>query len=304
MTYLCLEFDVVVRNENGMCMLSHRGLGAHIEHSGDWVLLLMELLRNPVSERELHAVLGENYRCSAKVLLTHLEDRGFIFRFSAEDGNVARYIFHNKRPLWEKFEQLDGGKREDRLLKPPNVEKISLSSALENRYSCSMATSTELTPENISVLLTMTYGFFKSKDGIQRRAVPAAGGLFPLDIYLSLPCGEGLENFLYNPVESLLRRVSICRGSIRGLCNGQEITDPAKGLVTYVYKIAQNTPKYGPRGLQFALIECGHSAQNLVLGAAGLGIGSRCIGAVDFQAAEVAFSLDTGQVPLYAVALY
>lgn len=293
-----------LRQESGRCKLTHQGLGAHVEHTGDWVPLLLELLRSPISEEELDAILGDNYRRSAKVLLTQLEERGFLFRFSAEEGNTARYIFHNKRPSWEQFEQLDGGNWEVRLLKPPDVERISLASALRNRYSSSTATSAELSLENLSVLLAMTYGFFESKDGVQRRAVPAAGGLFPLAIYLSLPCEEGLENLLYNPVESQLERVSICSGSIRGLCNGQEIAGPAKGLVTYVYNVAQNTPKYGPLGFQFALIECGHAGQNLLLGAAGLGLGSRCIGAVDFQAAKVAFNLGPSQVPLYAVALY
>jgi len=267
--------------------------------------LLLELLRSPVSEDKIDAILGDNYRRSAKVLLTQLEEHGFLFRFSAEEGNTARYIFHNKRPSWETFEHLDGGNGEVRLLKAPTVvERISLASALRNRYSSSTATSEELSLENPSVLLAMTYGFFESQDGVQRRAVPAAGGLFPLAIYLSLPCEEGLEDLLYNPIESQLERVSICSGSIRGLCNGQEIAGPAKGLATYVYNVVQNTSKYGPRGFQFALIECGHAGQNLLLGAAGLGIGSRCIGAVDFQAAKVAFRLGPNQVPLYAVALY
>lgn len=295
-----------MKHEHGICILSHDGLGIRVEHRGEWLPLLLELLRNPVSVVNLDAVLEQN-SCSrsAKTLLAQLEERGFLTRFSADDENMARYIFHNKRAAsWEDVECLAGGQSEVRQLPPPDIERISLASALGNRYSSSTASHVDLSPENLSILLALTYGLFESTDGIQRRAAPSAGGLYPLTIYLSLPCREGIENLLYDPVESQLTKISVCSGSIRGLCNGQEIVDSAKGLVTYVYKAAQNTSKYGPRGLQFALIECGHAAQNLLLGAAGLRIGSRCIGAVDFDTAKEAFNLQAGQIPLYAVALY
>lgn len=265
------------------------------------------MLRNPTIEEDISNIINDEGNSSlAKNLIIKLEKHGFIFRFSAENSNIACYILQNKRQPWETFEDIYGIniKYIINLLENPNTEKISLTSSLKNRYSHSKPTDIELSLDVLSILLSMTYGYFKSKDDIKRRAVPAAGGLYPLDIYLSIPTDNGLESFLYDPSASSLSRVSICKGSIRGLCNGQEIVEHSKGLVTYVYKASMNTKKYGFLGFQFALIESGHAAQNLLLGAAGLGVGSRCIGAINLKNANLAFNLESGQIPLYAVALY
>jgi SagB-type dehydrogenase family enzyme len=121
---------------------------------------------------------------------------------------------------------------------------------------------------------------------------------------VSLNDGGCLKSFLYHPEEHSIELFSVCQGSIRVLCNDQETAAAAIGLVTYVYNVQKNSSKYGARGLQFALIECGHAAQNLILAASDIGLGTRCIGAVDFEAASPAFNLLPDQMPIYAVALY
>lgn len=303
-TYLCLESDVRMHQEGGVCKVIHRGKGVFISSSGSWVYLLLRLLWRPIAKDDIEVLLNEEHLQEARTLLVLLEERGIINRFSAENENAALFYFQNKRPFKGKFSCLDRKCIPTLHLEPPTVEAISLSTALGNRYSCSETTSGELSTRNLSTLLALTYGFFPSESGILRRAVPAAGGLYPLLIFLSLSRGDELDCYRYMPEHNRLDCGSSFHGRIRDLCNDQDITDPARALITFVYNVKKNTMKYGPLGLQFALIECGHAAQNLILGAAGIGIGARCIGTVTFEVAHVAFDLKPDQIPLYAVALY
>lgn len=287
-----------------MCRILYKNKGANIQCRVPWLCFLLKLLMDPLS---YDCMLDLIDRCNANLLdslLDQLVGQGFVYKFCAVDNNIARYYAYNRRLSCEEFVRVDGTEDKIKNLSAPKFGKMSFELALKNRYSFSEATSMGLTSENMSILLEMTYGFFKSSDSIQRRVVPSAGGLYPLEIFLALPCNEGLESFVYDPVVSQLTRVSVCHGSIRGLCNGQDVVNLAKGIVTYVYHVEKNTQKYGQRGLQFALIECGHAAQNLILAASSLGLGSRCIGAVDFNLAAIAFGLSFAHVPLYAVALY
>jgi len=265
---------------------------------------LLRLLRHPIPEADLEILLNEEPFRNGKSSLILLEKHGIIVRFAAENESAALFYFCNKRPFSGKRPCLDRKYGQTPSLEPPSVETISLSTALGNRYSCSEETSVELSTENLSTLLALAYGFFPSETGIMRRAIPSAGGLYPLTVFLSLSCGDKQDCYRYIPKHNRLDWVSSFRGRIRDLCNNQDITDPARALVIFVYDVKKNTVKYGPRGLQFALIECGHAAQNLILGAAGIGIGTRCIGTVTFEIAREVFTLKLNQVPLYAVALY
>lgn len=303
-TYLCFEIDVKVHHEKDGCKLFHKGKGLIISSSGDWLALLLKLLLRPIPENDLNDILSKESLINAKKLVTFLEEQGIIIRFLAENDSSSLFYINNKRSYTGGFSMLDRNCGPTYQLEPPLVDDISLLTALRNRYSCSETTTVELSMQKLSTLLALTYGYFPSEEGIMRRAVPAAGGLFPLSIFLSLPRGDELDCYCYVPEHSHIDRISTCHGRIRDLCNDQNVTDPARALVMYVYNVKKNTIKYGPRGLQFALIECGHAAQNLIIGAAGMGIGSRCIGAISFQTAQDAFNLTVDQIPMYAVALY
>lgn len=115
-----------------------------------------------------------------------------------------------------------------------------------------------------------------------RRAVPSAGALFPLEIYVAAnacpPLPPGLYH--YGPGDHALAQLDtrppaplLKQGCLDG---GDLSAAPVVLLIAAV--LGRTTAKYGDRGYRYILLEAGHMAQNIALAATALGLATFPVG--------------------------
>ena len=140
-----------------------------------------------------------------------------------------------------------------------------------------------LTQALLSALLWATQGLTAKQGNMYFRTAPSAGGLYPVETYLSVRAVEGLEPGVYHfrPLNADLEFLK--RGDFaRVLANaalGQEMVADAQ--VTFIWSavLERSKWKYRERAYRYIYIDAGHIGQNLYLAAEALGLGSCTIGA-------------------------
>jgi SagB-type dehydrogenase family enzyme len=148
-----------------------------------------------------------------------------------------------------------------------------------------------LTEAELAQILWAAQGTTTS-DG--RRTAPSAGGLYPLEIYVATP-----ESFVhYLPDGHRIERVEDrdLRADLARLAAGQEWIADAGAVLVVVGVIARTAAKYGDRAERYVILEAGHSAQNILLQAAALGLGTTVVGAFDDAAVHELLGLPIGHV--------
>ena len=141
--------------------------------------------------------------------------------------------------------------------------------------------------ETLSTLLFAAYGVtrkmqLEDETNYLCRSIPSAGGLYPLEVYVSLQRVEGAADGLhhYNVLNHGLEPVQIGGAfeQLRSVMLAFPFIQDANVLFFLVGVFARTQRKYGPRGYRFILLEAGHSAQNICLAATQTGLASLCIG--------------------------
>jgi SagB-type dehydrogenase family enzyme len=137
------------------------------------------------------------------------------------------------------------------------------------------------------------------------RTAPSAGALYPLELYViagnvnGLPCGIYNYDFrrheLVLSVQGDMRR-ELCEAA---LSQTSILQAAAVFAVSAVYK--RTTAKYGERGVRYAHMEAGHVAQNLLLQATALGLGSVLVGAFSDERVRQILMLKQIESPLYLI---
>lgn len=138
-----------------------------------------------------------------------------------------------------------------------------------------------ITRDQLSGLLLFTNGVTGQVVGsdppVYRRAAPSAGALYAGEVYVVAERVEGLAPGLYafQPREHALvkLRSGPLLGRVAGALEfpGAALNAAAAVLLTNVFY--RYKWKYGERGYRYALLDSGHIAENLRLGAAGAGLG-------------------------------
>jgi SagB-type dehydrogenase family enzyme len=180
---------------------------------------------------------------------------------------------------------------------PKDRAGITLTRALETRRSVRDFAPRQLSQLEVSRLLWAAQGVTHPA-GL--RTAPSAGALDPLEVYLST--ADGL--FHYRPRDHRLARVRTAdlRATIQRAAHGQEAVGnaPAVFVIAAVYR--RTAVKYGPdRGVRYVHIEVGHAAQNLLLEATALGLGSVPVGAFDDAELASVLDLPAGHEPVYLI---
>src|SRR5262249_16991524 len=132
---------------------------------------------------------------------------------------------------------------------------------------------------------------------VELRTAISGGALYPIDLYVVALNVTGLRRGLYRylPHYHGLRAVpqSGQDFAVAEVAQFGEVrADKANFLVAYVYRLFDNTRKYGESGLAFALIEVGAIATNIHLTCTALGIGSCDIGSFSKRRLEKLMHLD------------
>lgn len=186
------------------------------------------------------------------------------------------------------------------------AKAVSRSECLRQRYP---ALSTGLhrrppVPVNLSRLLYWAQGLTAG----ERRAVPSAGALYPLEVYVIAHQVEGLPPGIYHyavrghGLERL--RQGDFRGAVVAAGLGQGFLGQASACLA-ISAIWQRTAwKYRERTYRYVLMEAGHLGQNVYLGATALGLGACAVGAfLDGELNELLGLDGQEEAALYLVAI-
>lgn len=304
MFYLCLDADVRFAASPTALSIARGARAVKITSPPPWLQPLLERLRIPWREDDFWHVcraLPED----VSDLVRFLQERKYLVRFLNETDSLAAFTARHSRPS----SQSTLGERPDRpksiSLGQPGVLTRHLTELLQLRTSADSPTEATFDNRHLAILLPHAYGPLPNASPAgSGRPVPAAGGIPSLVLFVHIESAASLHTFRYEPLKNALDGVSEYTCKILDLCNEQATVRNARAQVTFVYDARTNTSKYGHRGLDFALLEAGHAAQNLTLAATGLGIGSRCIGSLSHPAVRSVCHLPLHQVPVYATALF
>jgi SagB-type dehydrogenase family enzyme len=159
--------------------------------------------------------------------------------------------------------------------------QTSLADVLERRRSVRRFAATPLRLDELTALLHATYGVTSpARGGLPAfRAAPSGGGLYPLELFVAARRVEGLEAgiYHYDPLDDVLRRVADDMEAA-AISPHTEIVEGAGAVLILSAVFWRSRFKYGLRAYRFTLLEAGHAAQNALLAATALDLGSIVLG--------------------------
>lgn len=189
----------------------------------------------------------------------------------------------------------------------------SLGGVLGERFSCRAFATDPISWDHVATLASTAYGTHGhttlGRFPFPERPVPSGGGLYPLELYfLVRPGGEvpaGVHH--YHPHThglAQLREVDLPARYVAYLFMNQRWFAEAAAVAVLTAVPHRSTRKYGDRGYRYLLLEGGHVAQNLVLAAGALGLGTCCGGGFfDDELAGLLCADVDNEMPIYAVAI-
>jgi len=191
-----------------------------------------------------------------------------------------------------------GGSEPEVPLPPPEEKGLrSLEEVLAARRSVRAFKGAALTPKQLGQLLWSAQGVSDRARGL--RTAPSAGALYPLEVYAVTV--EGV--FRYVPERHAIRKVrgGDVRQSLAAAALGQSwvAEAPASVVITAVY--ARTARKYGERARRYVALEAGGAAENVLLQAAALGLGSVPVGAFDDRRVQEVLGCAAEEEPLLIV---
>lgn len=182
----------------------------------------------------------------------------------------------------------------------------SLEDAIHSRQSVRRFANTPLVTDQVAQLLWAAAGL--TVDGVSgpTRAAASAGGLYPLEAYLVAGNVEGVRAGVYRYLSGSHGLEPVKRGDLRGQLRraalGQAAVGAAPAIVVLAADFSVTERRYGERGSdRYVAMDAGHAAQNVLLQAAALGLGSVPIGAFDDSSVRQVLSIDLE--PLYLIPL-
>ncbi|MBN2465764.1 SagB/ThcOx family dehydrogenase [candidate division WOR-3 bacterium] len=192
---------------------------------------------------------------------------------------------------------------------PACAGTLSVDQALAERRSVRRYADDPLTLAEVSQLLWAAYGITQPLPGIPElgggfRAAPSAGALYPLELYLVAGAVTGLEPGIYRYRPGPHDLLDVLAGDRRQwLCHaalGQTMVQDAPASLVYSAVFSRNTAKYGERGRRrYVCMDLGHSAENVYLQCASLGLGTCGIAAFHDDAVRLVTRLPENEEPLY-----
>jgi SagB-type dehydrogenase family enzyme len=240
----------------------------------------------------------------------------------ADDRRSLAFLYHlNSGPVRADVVEAEGYTPESKEIRSAG-ERISLPSApsgssllelIGKRRSCRSFSDKPLRLDDIASILAGAYGITGAiwvEEGVEAngRAVPSAGALYPLELYVAARNIESLAEGMYHyhlldhALEPLPRRIDW--GVLAAGFIAAPFLDTAGGIVLVTAVFDRTLHKYGARGYRFVLLEAGHLAQNICLIAGDRGLASVCLGGFIDGTINAQLELDApAEATIYCVAL-
>jgi SagB-type dehydrogenase family enzyme len=189
---------------------------------------------------------------------------------------------------------LDWANKPETYKKYPSARRIQLSQEfpasslplvemLKKRRSTRSFSPEALSIADLSFLLWASTGVQRREQGYDFRTVPSAGALYPIETYLIVSRVEDLEKGLYHydiqahSLEELKAGDFAEKLAHAALEQKMFIKAPVVLIWTAVFE--RSKWKYAQRAYRYVYLDAGHIAQNLVLSATSIGLGSCHVGA-------------------------
>lgn len=141
-----------------------------------------------------------------------------------------------------------------------------------------------LKPGLLSALLWATQGVTARYGDTLFRTAPSAGGLYPVETYLSLRAVEGLQPGIYHFRPHAFDLEFLRKGDhsreLAQAALGQMMVMDAQCTFIWTAVVERSKWKYRQRAYRYMYLDAGHIAQNLYLAAEGMGLGVCAIGAL------------------------
>jgi len=193
---------------------------------------------------------------------------------------------------------------------PKLSSDYSVEEAIHNRRSVRSYQEMPVSLQELSQMLWAAYGINKKipngpaflRGGL--RTAPSAGALYPLDIYVVAGEVKDLEAgiYLYDSENHKLNmtKKGDFREDLSNAALGQMMLAKAPFSLVYSAIFERTTKKYGKRGRErYVMMDLGHSAENIYLQAASLGLGTCAIGAFTDIKIKQLINMTKEEEPLY-----
>jgi SagB-type dehydrogenase family enzyme len=213
-----------------------------------------------------------------------------------DDPTTLSRLFHLNSEPWLNDEAYRGGvgpreawpvARLGEATALPPAPSGALATLIWKRQSCRAFANRSIAVIDVAAVLDAAYGLNRAlappgEIAYQRRAVPSAGGLFPLEIFVFLRRVDGVADGIYHVDVDDRALAPIESGDPFPSLDGAFYTYPfvrdANVVVALAAVFERTQKKYGPRGYRYILLEAGHAGQNLCLAAAERGLATLCMG--------------------------
>ncbi len=185
---------------------------------------------------------------------------------------------------------------------PRHDSDMSFEEALLKRRSIRSYKNAPLFLREIAQLLWAAQGL---TDPHGLRTAPSAGALYPLELSIVVGNVTDLPSGIYRYRPRSHELEKIAEGDKRGeLCSaalGQSSVRIAAAVLVVSAVYERTSVKYGNRGIRYAHMEAGHTAQNICLQAVALDLGTVVIGAFHDNEVKRIMTMTDGEQPLYII---
>jgi SagB-type dehydrogenase family enzyme len=185
------------------------------------------------------------------------------------------------------------------LPKPATTGGMSLTEALSKRRSCTAYTDKALTSDQIGQLCWAAQGITEPAKGL--RTAPSAMTLYSIHVYIV--DSAGVHEYL--PKEHSLKtlRTDDLVPGLQALVGKPAGMGGAPTAMILGMNLAPLAERVGARAEKFAAMEAGHIAENVLLQATALGLGSIPVGGFDEAKVSDLLKLPEGIRPVYILPL-
>ena len=154
-------------------------------------------------------------------------------------------------------------------------------------------------------MLWAAYGKTLVYQGDKYRTAPSAGATYPVEIYVFVGRVDGYEDgiYTYNTDSEKLEiyKSGVHLPELQKMSWDQEFVSLSNAVFVMVYNPRKIEREYGNKSRDYALLECGHIAQNIHLMTAALGLGGVPVGAFSQRRLSALLNLKGDKKPVYMV---
>ena len=183
----------------------------------------------------------------------------------------------------------------------------SLRSVMEKRKSTRRFVRDRLPRAAFNDLIWAACGHTHSYKAVKMRTAPSAGATYPIEIHCALEDVEDMADglYLFNMLTEDLQLKKPGRhfAEIDKASLDQDFIRRSHLNVFMIYDPSLIEQQYGDRSFRYAAFECGHIAQNIMLMATSLGLGSVPVGAFDEKELGEVLEIPKGKEVVYFVSV-